>query len=58
MDDDKSWYQKLAEAGWLGTRPQVSAKYGSPVWKSGDATGEALKRLKDKQAQGAPDSAS
>lgn len=49
-----SFYEKLAKAGWLGTRAQVSEQYGNPSWKtpeqqgdSQDAVAEALrKRIK------------
>lgn len=31
---DDNWYTKAAKTGWLGTKAQVSANYGSPSWKA------------------------
>ncbi len=50
MDDQDSWYEQLAKNGWLGTKAQVSAKYGNPSWKTQkqpqDAMSQALLNAK------------
>lgn len=48
MDDGGSWYETLAKNGWLGTKAQVSAKYGSPAWstKKPDPMSQALSNVK------------
>lgn len=54
MDDNDNWYSKLAKAGYLGTKAQVSAQYGNPAWKSSDSTdayAEALKKKAKAQPQ-------
>lgn len=45
-------YTRLAKAGWLGTKAEVSAKYGHPAWKnegSADAYKQALLNQQKKQ---------
>jgi len=50
MDDN--WYSKLAKAGWLGTKAQISSQYGNPSWGSDntDAKTQALKKAMNKQS--------
>ncbi len=52
-DDNGSgnFYEKLAKAGWLGTKAQVAATYGNPAWgddNTGDAKAQAIKSLAKK----------
>jgi hypothetical protein len=54
--DDSNWYAKLAKAGWLGTKAQVSAQYGKPDWGSDtaqDSTAQAIKNVAKKTPQDA-----
>jgi hypothetical protein len=48
---DDGWYSKLAKSGWLGTKAQVSAEYGSPAWGSdnSDPKAKAIKSLAQKK---------
>ncbi len=50
-DNDDSWYQKIAKAGYLGTKAKVSATYGHPAWGSGneseDVVTTALRKVRD-----------